>query len=196
MKLLFFDTETTGLPKDWRVHPRFFQTWPHLVTLSWRFYEKQTLLHQATYVFRPHNYVIPEEATKIHGYTTDKAVQEGLPSQEILPIFFHYVEKADQVIAHNASFDLSVIQAECYRLSLRCPLKQVTCTMKSTTQLCCLSSPRGYKYPKLPELYVFLFQKEPSEPLHSSATDTLLLAHCFFALQEKYPDLTWERVSL
>ena len=192
---LFFDTETTGLPLDWSVPPHFFKTWPHLVTLSWRFYENQKLIDQQTYVIQPDTYDIPLEATKIHGYTTERAKKEGVPSETALTYFFPYVKQANVIVAHNASFDISVIQAECYRRNLRCPLVKALCTMKSTIHLCRLPSRQGFKYPKLSELYLFLFQKVP-ENTHSSDVDTRLVSECFFALQEKYSALKWECLQI
>lgn len=190
MKHLFIDTETTGLPLNWRLHPCFFKTYPRIVTLSWRFYEDHQLIDQTTYVIQPEDYIIPLDASKIHGYTTERAKKEGVVLDLALEHFFAYVKKADKIIAHNASFDLSVIQAECYRRKIVCPLQNVICTMKSTIELCRIASSRGYKYPKLVELYGFLFGKQP-EQTHQSDKDTELLCECFFMLEKRYPEIEW-----
>ena len=36
---LFFDTETTGLPKDWKAPISDLDNWPRLVQIAWSHYD-------------------------------------------------------------------------------------------------------------------------------------------------------------
>lgn len=62
---------------------------------------------------------IPKQASAIHGITTDKAQREGQPAkQAIEEIIFHLVSFSNAeipVIAFNARFDCSFIEAEALR---------------------------------------------------------------------------------
>ena len=58
------------------------------------------------------------------------------------------------------------------------------CTMKSTTEICKLPNknfPDKYKYPKLEELYHYIFGKKP-ENLHNSMNDAIYTLECLIEL--------------
>jgi len=42
MKILFFDTETTGLPKNWKAPVEQLDNWPRLVQIAWQVYSSTT----------------------------------------------------------------------------------------------------------------------------------------------------------
>ena len=104
------------------------------------------------------------------------------------------------IIAHNINFDISVLNNELninnITSSLSTDLLNYVmnpinhyCTMKETTNLCKLPNPRfatQYKYPKLSELYYFLFSKNPSITLHNAAHDVQITTDCFIELQSQY----------
>lgn len=59
--------------------------------------------------------------------------------------------------------------------------------MMSSTNFCKLPNPsgrKGYKWPKLTELYNVLFEEE-MEDAHDAMGDVTALAKCFFALKDK-----------
>ena len=43
MKFLFFDTETTGLPKKWNAPVEEIDNWPRLVQIAWQVYDQNKL---------------------------------------------------------------------------------------------------------------------------------------------------------
>jgi hypothetical protein len=57
------------------------------------------------------------------------------------------------------------------------------CTMIKSTSICKLPAAkgRGYKWPKLEELYQFLFNKK-FDGAHDAAADVKAAAECFFAM--------------
>lgn len=71
---------------------------------------------------------IPPAATAVHGITNDMVA--GKPTiREVLPPFFEFIESADVVLIHNASFDLGFLRAAARRTTTRCPLRPVFCTL-------------------------------------------------------------------
>jgi hypothetical protein len=41
MRILFFDTETSGLPKNWNAPVEQIENWPRLVQIAWQIYDLQ-----------------------------------------------------------------------------------------------------------------------------------------------------------
>ena len=75
---LFFDTETTGLPRTYRASIKDLENWPRVVQLAWLMYSNSgKLLSENDYIIKPEGFMIPKEATKIHGITTKKALADG-----------------------------------------------------------------------------------------------------------------------
>jgi DNA polymerase-3 subunit epsilon len=186
VKLLFFDTETTGLPKDWKLSARESPfNYPDIVSLAWILMDEDRTMIQSQYsLVKPTEWIIPEDATAIHGITQEQAEKEGRPLAEVMVDFWKAVSYADIVIAHNMKFDRNVvINATRWRLDQEPPsMKTIFCTMQTTVQLCKLPAPsgRGFKFPKLSELYAHLYGKQPDALLHNSLEDTRILVACFF----------------
>lgn len=65
---------------------------------------------------------IPAEATEVHGITTEHAREHGVPAAEAIPEIANAIRYAVHsgmpVVAFNAAFDLSMLNAECVRLGL------------------------------------------------------------------------------
>ena len=75
---LFFDTETTGLPRDYRAPVSNSRNWPRLVQLAWLVTDDQgTEYKSLEYIIKPEGFAIPREASRIHGITTELARQRG-----------------------------------------------------------------------------------------------------------------------
>jgi DNA polymerase-3 subunit epsilon len=179
-KYIVFDVETTGLPKDYKASPTLFELWPHIVQFSWLVVNKN--ITERSYIIKPDNYIIPEESSNIHNITTTYAIQNGHSLKDVLQIFKNDCNSVDFIVAHNATFDISVILAACYRLKenvIFLKNKKVICTMKSSTNICKLSGKYGYKYPKLEELYFFLFKEKPNVVLHNSLEDSKVTLKCY-----------------
>lgn len=65
---------------------------------------------------------IPEAATAVHGVSTEHAREHGVPAAEAVPeianAIRYAVHSSIPVVAYNAAFDLSMINAECVRHGL------------------------------------------------------------------------------
>jgi len=182
---LFFDTETTGLPKDWKAPITDFNNWPRLVQLAYlKYSDNGTLLAEGDYIIKPDGFIIPQEASKIHRITNEKAIKHGLSLEFVLAEFAFFVSKSNVLVAHNMSFDEKILGSEYLRLGLKNPLveKKRLCTMKLTTDLCKIPGQYGFKYPNLNELHNFLFNTN-FEEAHNAAADIHATAKCFWELK-------------
>lgn len=185
---LIVDCETNGLPRDWRASVSRVSNWPRLVQIAWCAFDSEHCeLESASHVIRPDGFEIRPDSTAIHGITQERAMAEGLPIHEVLGELQRIASAATSVIAHNASFDGSVIAAEYVRLRKMPPFlpKEMVCTMEASTDYCRLpGGPRGYKWPRLDELYSKLFDASVGGA-HDAGVDARACADCFFELQKR-----------
>ena len=78
MFYLFFDTETTGLPRNWDAPVSDVNNWPRLVQLAFLIYdEKGIKVSGGDFIIKPDGFKIPSDASNIHGITTERANLEG-----------------------------------------------------------------------------------------------------------------------
>ena len=181
---LFFDTETTGLPRDWRAPLTDFENWPRMVQLAYIVCEDAGRnIASRDYVIKPVGFSIPEEAARIHGITTEYAIKNGMPLSDVLNEVYSALNEAHYVVAHNMSFDEKIIGAEFLRNGLEdcLPTKKRICTMQSSTNYCAISGAYGYKWPKLSELHKKLFGEDFNNA-HNAAVDIAATAKCFWEL--------------
>ena len=179
---LFFDTETTGLPKDWKAPADQF---PRLVQLAWlTYHENGILIDKHNCVINPNGFTIPDEASKVHGITTEIALKKGANLMDVLIVFLMDLDKATHIIGHNLSYDRKIIRGEFIRCGIEYDSSEKVkiCTMHSSTQYCKLEGKRGYKWPKLQELHTKLFGKE-FEGAHDAMADIRATAKCFWELK-------------
>ncbi len=184
---LIFDTETTGLPKNWKAPITDTDNWPRCVQIAWQLHDEMgKLIEDQNYLIKPDNFEIPYESQKIHGISTELALEAGKTLNEVLEKFNQSLEKSSFVIGHNVNFDINVIGCEFYRKQLKNGLSSKklldTCT-EDTALLCELPGGRGgkYKLPTLIELYKFLFESSFKEA-HNATADVEATARCFLEL--------------
>ena len=184
---LFFDTETTGLPRNWKAPVTDLNNWPRMVQLAFLLYDPDgNEISGGDYIIRPEGYRIPADASRIHGITTERALLEGRPLPEVLEVFNSLIPQASYLVAHNISFDEKIIGAEFLRCHMPNSLngKRKICTMDSTTNFCAINGPYGYKWPKLSELHYKLF-RTGFEEAHNAAADIRATVKCFWELKRR-----------
>jgi DNA polymerase III epsilon subunit-like protein len=206
MKVLIFDTETTGLPEG--RNPSIISTdkWPHIMQLSYLYIDTSNncIIEKVDKIIKiPNNVVITQGSLDIHGITRERSLAEGIDIQEALRKFNYYLRECNVVIGHNISFDKRMIMVECIRnkvyhnFTMNNIRKPEYCTMKNSIELCKIpfanskrqdedaSSNRviSYKFPKLIELYTHLFgiEEKPAN-LHNAMVDVLICARAYIKM--------------
>lgn len=186
---LIFDTETTGLPKNYNAPLTDFDNWPRLIQLAWQLHgSKGELIEAKSFIVKPDGFVIPRGAEKIHGISTERAEKEGLDLSEVLAIFNHTIEQTKIVSGHNIEFDMNILGAEFLRMKMQTGLfeKKVIDTKDVSTDYCALPGAKGgkYKWPTLGELHFILFN-EDFDAAHNASADVQATARSFFELIRK-----------
>jgi DNA polymerase-3 subunit epsilon len=183
---LFFDTETTGVPKDWKAPITNFDNWPRIVQLAWLVYDRNgNQILKKEFIIKPNGFIIPIEASNVHGITTQFAIENGVPIEDVLLNFEKHCEKSKYLIAHNISFDSKVTSSEYLRILSRNPISKLDkiCTMESSTNYCKIPGNYGYKWPKLSELHIKLFGVD-FEGAHDALADIEATAKCFWEMKK------------
>jgi len=152
MNILFFDTETTGLPKKFTDHPL---KWPRLVQISWALQRGGKVFAACDNKVKPDGFEIPQQATAIHGITTAQAELFGFPLKQAMTRFGKAWRQADLVVCHNWDYDINIVDGEACRLWGKPVFKEKPkfCTMKAGAGLCKGTHAGCSKYPKLTELH-------------------------------------------
>ena len=189
---MFFDVETTGLPPR-SARPDDYEKFDgcRVVSIAWVLRDRSTVYSQKYAVSDPGIPGGSIGAESIHGISRDVVDKYGSPVETVIHEFMDDVRKSDLLVAHNMGFDQKVISAELFRMG--CPQAaqelmnyNTLCTMKSTTNLVKAKGRYGsYKWPKLEELYFFLFGSS-FDNAHHAMCDVDALVRCYYTLQEKY----------
>ncbi len=181
---LFFDTETNGLPYDFKAPVTDVDNWPRMIQLAWIQHDaNQNELSRGDYLIYPDNFYIHES---IHNITHDMAVKDGKPVKEVLDIFAKVLETTTVLVAHNISFDEKILGAEFFRHDMPNPIHQLNqiCTMNASVDFCAIQSGNRYKFPKLEELHKKLFDKGFTGA-HNAMVDVEALERCFWGLKKE-----------
>ncbi len=183
---LIYDTETTGLPKDYNAPLTDSDNWPRMVQISWQLHDELgNLLDVKNYIIKPENYEIPYAVVKVHGITTERALKQGVLLSQVLEEFNQSLNKAKFVVGHNIEFDNNIIGAEFHRKNISTTLfdRKTLDTKNESTEYCAIPGGKGgkYKWPKLEELHEILF-REKFDMAHNAAADVEATARCFFEL--------------
>ena len=184
---LFFDTETTGLPKDWQAPLDGSDNWPRLVQLAWLISDENGKeVSGNNLIIKPEGFIIPDEASAVHGITTEQAEREGISLDEVLSQFGEALTKTKVLVAHNIRFDEKIMGAEFIRENIKSNLLDLRriCTMQESTNYCQIKNEFGYKWPKLIELHQKLFEEDFADA-HDALADVKACARCFFELMKR-----------
>ena len=184
---LIFDTETTGLPLDKNAPLTNFNNWPRMVQLAWQIHDANGKFVKAeNHIIKPEGYIIPINASMVHGISTEHALNVGEDLNHVLDIFTETLKTVKYVVGHNVEFDLNVVGCEYLRTKGVNPLEQKlmvdTCTEK-TANFCKLSGGPGRKFkkPKLAEIHQLLFN-EGFDMAHNASADVEATARVFLEL--------------
>lgn len=177
---LVFDTETNGAKKADGTLDKSNQ---EIVQMSWILsypngtqVRKNYIISGASHI----NYSVP------HDITVDMCRNQGVEFNIVIDEFMTDVKNASVVIAHNFSFDSSVIINTMRKMNIPSVLienhfrKKRFCSMMRTINVCKLVGKTGKpKAPKLSELYYHYFGEYPNGKLHDALYDCEVTLMCF-----------------
>lgn len=183
---LIFDTETTGLPQDYKASYKDTENWPRMVQISWQIHDvRGGLIEVKNYIIKPEDYEIPYSVVKVHGITTERALKQGMDLKFVLSEFNKALDQCIYIVGHNIDFDVNVLGAEYVRKEIDTALhkRKTIDTKDDSTAYCALPGGRGggFKWPKLEELHEKLFGEKFSEA-HNAAADVEATSRCFLEL--------------
>lgn len=188
MKILVFDTETTGFlnKKDPRLEAQ-----PYIIQFAgilWEIDEDGTYseISRKDIKIKP-PIPIPYDSSQVH-HIYDIDVQDAQSMKEELDDIMDFLSQADTIIGHNIEYDEDMLHIELRREEKQYLYKpeQVICTMKTTVDFCALQWKwERFKYPKLWELYKKLFG-EYFIGAHDAMVDVEATLKCFLELQKKW----------
>jgi len=216
MKLIIFDTETTGLPKNRNTSVTETESWPYIVQFSYIIYDMTTKTLEKvsdSIICLDDSMEIPEESSKIHGITKTLSLEKGVPIKIAIDEFMEDIKQCEMLIAHNMEFDMNMVIVEMIRLNKqneewqelnsinyeRIMKIEKYCTMKETERKCNIKAiskaGKEYtKYPTLAELHTHLF-KTHAKNLHNSLNDILICFRCYYFIITK-TDICDEHVEI
>ncbi|WP_162056251.1 3'-5' exonuclease [Pontibacter pamirensis] len=183
--LLFIDTETTGIPKDWNAPYSDHDSWPVSVQVAWAIYTKdgQEVKLENFYV-RDDDFEISPESIKIHGITSAFLQEKGVQREEVLTQLSADLNQYQPlVIAHFMQLDYHMVGVCFHRAGMYNPLPELPlfCTMRASSNF--LLRPHQ-RFLRLGEMYERLFNV-PLKHQHNAMVDARATAKCFFELVKR-----------
>lgn len=194
---VFYDTETTGLPRaDLPLgHP--YQ--PHLVQVAALLVDLDTRLVVSTLdvLVHPAGWTITDEATAIHGIThemaSDAGVQEAVACRLLLQLCAGRLR-----VGHNERFDATIVATALIRYCgfvapyqwgsspKFCTMAAAKPIMKLPASQRLIDEGRGHEFkdPRLSEAYSF-FCGLPMTGAHNARMDARATMEVFFALRDR-----------
>lgn len=187
---LIFDTETTGLPRNFNAPITDTDNWPRCIQIAWQLHDEMgKLIEHQDYLVKPEGFNIPYDAERIHGISTELAQEQGIVLAEVIEKFNIALGKAKFVVGQNIGFDINIMGCEFYRNGVESPLANMpvldTCT-EVTADLLKIPGGRGgrYKLPNLTELHQYLFGV-PFAEAHNATADVEATTRCFLELVKR-----------
>ena len=189
--ILIFDTESTGLPPKGCKWNENYQDFPYIVSIAWIIGEKQEY-----HIIKPQGYLIPEEATNIHGISTEQAIRDGENFADVITKFIQDSLNAGMICAHNIHFDTSIVKANILRYMGQSWFDGYLCedalykgkridTMTSSMKWVDARAMNGrLKFPNLSELYHRCFPHQDFNA-HNALEDCRAVKSCLPTLLEK-----------
>ena len=189
---LFYDTETTGLPlfSEPSEHP----DQPHMVQLAACLVDLDTrkTISSMDLTICPEDWTIPDEVSAVHGITTERALEIGVPEEEALAMFLELWSGRAR-IGHNESFDARIIRIAQHRFGYLAPALDdwkkgpAECTARLSRPIVkCPPTAKmrgGYKTPTLSEAYAH-FTGRPLADAHSAMADVRGCMDVYFAIKD------------
>ncbi len=197
--ILFYDTETTGLPDFKSSSDAAHQ--PHIVQFAAILVDPTTRIERAAIdlIACPDGWEIPAEIAAIHGITQDIANRTGIDERIIADMFADLRGVAEVEVAHNLPFDRRIMRIAMLR-HLGMTREQIeanesdieqVCTMRLATPIVNLPPTdkmlaAGFTKPKSPKLSECIrhFFDEDLDGAHNALNDVRACARLYFHMHD------------
>lgn len=194
-KIIFFDTETTGLP-DWKT-PSGSEHQPHIVQLGIILADTEShkQISAINVIIKPEGWMIPKEMSDIHGITHEMAMDCGVKETTAINMLLEIWRESKARVCHNRTFDQRIIRIALKRyqysdnvIDLWAGKDSFQCTMLMSKPIMKLPprGKRGYKNPRLEEAYRF-FTGKKLKNAHSAMADTEACMEVFWGIKRYTP---------
>lgn len=205
---IILDVETTGIPKYRGVKPFIISNFEsaRLIEIGYILINNITnKIDKKVSRLINSNLIITN--SHIHGITNEMVDEKGEPLEIVLKDLFDDLKHVDKIVAHNISFDTSIILSELYRIYNTCKLfdptkvigliysTQHVCTMK----FCSNTFVEFDRYPKLINLHKMIFPDRDVDQNHRALDDVFLCYDVYMFLKNKGIQLTethYNKISL
>lgn len=184
--------------------------YPHIIQFSFILYDVNTNNIVSCYdslINIPEHVIIPEIVSELTGIQSYMCHYKGDSIVNALIEFEQAYKQCKCIVAHNMDFDMEMIFVEIERNRLEISQRasqcftlfqpvyerinniERYCTMRKGTNMCNIitpgldGKPPRKKWPKLSELYSFLFNGEKAEGLHNSLIDVMVCLKCFLKMK-------------
>ncbi|OVE46720.1 3'-5' exonuclease [Chromobacterium violaceum] len=114
--ILFYDTETTGLPQ-WKL-PSDDPLQPHITQLAAELVDEDTgdVLDSMDVLIQPDGWTIPDDVAELTGITTERAAEFGVPLAQAMDSFLNLWAQVGLRVGHNEPFDARMVRIELMRV--------------------------------------------------------------------------------
>jgi DNA polymerase III epsilon subunit-like protein len=191
--VIVIDTETTGLaPRN--IDPQYFNNFDNarMVEIAWQKFTQEGVFHsEGSYIIKPSGFTIPAIAASIHGISTEQALLQGIPLEDVWGHLNEALTDVKTIVAHNIQFDDSIILSEMYRcLNANVPdMEELISKWKGMYKYCTMMSGRclteNNRWPKLVKLYEICFGELPQGIMHRATADVYACARIYFHLRNR-----------
>lgn len=195
--LLFYDTETQGLP-DFGA-PSEDPKQPHIVQLAAALVDpgSRKIVASMDVIIAPYRWEIPAEVAAVHGIDTETATRIGIDEELAVKMFLALWGKSQRRIAHNESFDARIMRVALKRFGMGDAIADLfkdwaaECTCEMSTPICQLPPTdkmraagfNKYKKPKLTEAYQRIIGK-PMDGAHNAMADVRGCMEIYWAMKD------------
>ena len=183
--ILVIDTETSGIPKDFKEPTSNTTKWPYILQIAWSVFKKNgELVVSRDYYIDAGNVDINKNSLAIHGITNEVTRERGIPRAKVLKLLSDdLIEYEPLIVGHFIEFDKKMVEVGFSRVGFQNSFKALPrfCTMQYSSKI----APHfGRNTLRLDELYRYLFDEE-IENYHNAKFDVDATSKIFFELLKR-----------
>lgn len=187
--LLFYDTETTGLPL-WK-EPSGHPGQPHICQLAAVLTNQAgRQIHAMDVLIRPDGWVIPDDMVEFHGITTERALDEGIDIKVALNVLFELWGQCDKRVGAQEPHDARQVRIAIKRdmtddaFADKWKDGEKSCVLQMARNICKVPNAKGtgIKMPTLIEAHEYFFPGKGFKA-HDAMADVHATMDVYFAMQ-------------